>query len=132
MANSPFNRRRFLLGSLAATGGLATFGGVRPLNWLANATGVSGLTKDRYFVFCYCGGGWDVLLSLDPRDPTLFHAGNVKNTFINPGYEMIEDFDTSLIPVGQGQFVGPFMGDLLNHMNKLGIVRGMSMETFTH
>jgi hypothetical protein len=132
MANSSFNRRKFLLGSLAATGGLSTFGGVRPLNWLANASGVQGLTEDRHFVFCYLGGGWDALLSLDPRDPLLFHAGNVKNTFINPGYEMIEDYDTTLIPVGSGEFVGPFMGDLVNHYDKLAIVRGMSMDTLTH
>ena len=132
MSHSSFNRRKFLLGSLAATGGLATFGGMKPLGWLANATGVQGLTEDRYFVFCYCGGGWDVLLSLDPRDPQFFHAGNVKNTFIDPGYERIEDYDTTLIPVGSDRYLGPFMGDLVDHFDKMTIVRGMSMDTLTH
>ena len=92
MSKTNLNRRNFLLGSLAASGGIAaTFGGIRPLAWLANASGVDGLTQDRYFVFCYFSGGWDVLLSLDPREPTLFHAGNIKTTLIDPGYERIEE-----------------------------------------
>jgi hypothetical protein len=127
------NRRRFLAGSLAATGGLAAFGGLQPLRWLARAAGVEGLTEDRYFVFCYFNGGWDALLSLDPRDPALFHGGNVKNTFIDPGYERIEDYDMTLSPFGDaGAMLGPFLGDLLGHLDKVAIIRGMSMDTLTH
>lgn len=129
---STVSRRRFLLGSLAAGSGLASLGGLSPLMQLARAGIGSPEAADRYFVFCYFSGGWDVLLSLDPRDPADFHGGNVKKTLIDPGYGLIEDYDTTLLTTPQGHTLGPFMGDLFGHMDKLAIVRGMSMETLTH
>ncbi|MEC9071105.1 MAG: DUF1501 domain-containing protein [Myxococcota bacterium] len=107
-------------------------GGFGPLGRLARATGGAATGSDQYYVFCYFGGGWDILLSLDPRDPLLFHEGNVKNTLIQPGYEFIEDFDTTLLQGPGDYMLGPFMGELAQHLDKLAIVRGMSMETLTH
>ncbi len=124
------SRRRFLVNSLLAGTGIAAFGGVSPLMRLARAEGAS----DRYYIFCYFSGAWDVLLSLDPRDPSVFHEGNISDTLINPGYTLLDDDGHSIDPfvTSNGLFVGPYIGALANHDDKLAIVRGMSMETLTH
>jgi hypothetical protein len=92
------------------------------------------MAPDRYYVFAYFSGGWDVLLSLDPRDPNLFHAGNVSQTLILPGYDQLDDDgnDGSLVTAANGMVFGPYIGDLAQHADKLAVVRGMSMETLTH
>jgi len=135
MTDCNHSRRRFLVNSLLAGTGIAAFGGVSPLMRLARAQG----TSDRYYIFCYFSGAWDVLLSLDPRDPNLFHEGNVSDTLINPGYDLLDDDGHSIDPFyastgtpGNDIFVGPYFGDLATHAGKLAIVRGMSMETLTH
>tara|TARA_Y100001968_G_scaffold331477_1_gene386296 strand:+ start:2843 stop:4228 length:1386 start_codon:yes stop_codon:yes gene_type:complete len=129
------SRRRFLVNSLLAGTGVAAFGGLSPLMRLARAEAGS----DRYYIFCYFSGAWDVLLSLDPRDPNVFHEGNVGDTLINPAYSLLDDPDHILEPFyastgapGQDILVGPYMGDLVQHMDKVAIIRGMSMETLTH
>ena len=128
------SRRRFLVNSLLAGTGIAAFGGVSPLMRLARAQGAS----DQYYIFCYFSGAWDVLLSLDPRNPDHFHSNNVGDTLINPGYDLLDDDGHSIDPfyastgTGSDIFLGPYIGDLANHAGKLAIVRGMSMETLTH
>ena len=42
------------------------------LNHLVHAQARNLDAPDRYYIFCYFGGGWDVFLSLDPRDPRDF------------------------------------------------------------
>lgn len=124
-------RRDFLLGSLLAGGGLAAaFGGLRPFERLARAADAA---TDRYFVFCYFSGGWDILLGLDPRDPNDFHAGNMPETLILPGYDLLQagGHDTGLVHAG-GLTFGPYIGELSARADQLAIVRGMSMETLTH
>lgn len=124
------SRRGFLLGALGAAGGLAAAGGLGPLMRLAKAA--PGAGGDRYFVFCYFSGGWDILLGLDPRDPAQFHSGNIKNTLIYPGYELLEVTDGQLVETPSGITFGPAIGDLAAHADKLSVVRGMSMDTLTH
>ena len=130
MTDCKHSRRRFLVNSLVAGTGIAAFGGVSPLMRLARAQTAS----DRYYIFCYFSGAWDVLLSLDPRDPNVFHDGNISDTLINPGYSLLDDDGHIIDPfhTSNGMFLGPYMGDLANHADKLAIVRGMSMETLTH
>ncbi|MDP6945699.1 MAG: DUF1501 domain-containing protein, partial [Myxococcota bacterium] len=36
------------------------------------------------------------------------------------------------IPVGDGHFVGPYLGELANHFEDLAIVRGLNMESLSH
>ena len=62
------SRRRFLLSSVAAGSGLLTMGGLSPILRLAQASeGAAAVgEKDRYYIFCYFGGGWDVLVTLTP------------------------------------------------------------------
>jgi len=119
-----------LLGGLSAAGSLSAMAGLGPLRRLARAA-EGDLGAERYYIFCYFSGGWDTLLSLDPRDPTLFHSENIPNTLIYPGYELLEVTDGQLVEAG-GITFGPAIGDLAGHVDKLAIVRGMSMDTLTH
>ena len=75
--------RRALFRGIAAAGGLV---GAEALIGQSNIGGWDGLTKlalaqesnlqngfdvtrERYYIFCYFSGGWDILVGLDPRDP---------------------------------------------------------------
>lgn len=130
-------RRRALLAGLAAGAGAFSFGGLSPLTRLARA-GEPSSVEPRFYIFCYFGGAWDTLLSLDPRDPGEFHDGNLGTTLIQPGYELLDTEDDPghiTLPFtssNSGLFLGPYIGDLANHDQRLCIVRGMSSETLTH
>ena len=69
------------------------------------------------------------LLSLDPRDPGVFTAGQ----FEQP--EFIPDMNCSRVPTvnfwrsRRGPIFGPYAGELLPWLNDMTIIRGMSMET---
>lgn len=129
-------RRDVLIGGLgvggaAALGGVGAFGGLSALTPLAMA-GDNPELRDRYFIFCYFSGAWDILLGLDPRDPTRFRADNRMETLIHPGYDLLDDDGMEPVVMGDGSLWGPYMGRLFDHADKLAIVRGMSMETLTH
>ncbi len=130
-------RRGFLRGALVAGGGLAAMGGgLDTLTRLANAQGQNPDAADRYYIFAYFPGAWDVLLGLDPRDPRTFTNGNLRTTRIQPGYELVERTDADLIHVptaaGGELTFGPYIGDLARHVDRLAVIRGMSMDTLTH
>ena len=127
-------RRQFLLGSLAGTGMFA-MGGLTPWMRLANAETPDGqkLGEDRYYIFCYFGGGWDILLGLDPRDPTVFTADKTDETRILPAYELLDPAPESPIIQTSYGMLGAFMGDMATkHADKLAIIRGINMETLGH
>ncbi len=137
---NPMNRRTFLSKALnigAASTFLAAqdiFGSFSPLlhaQTLPNHP--ENLPPDRYYIFCYFSGGWDILVGLDPRDPRAFHDGNLRQTLIQPGYDRLNNSirDVRIDPQ-TGMMFGPHIGDLANHASKLAIVRGMSMDTLTH
>ena len=129
------SRRNFLRGALALGGGLALSGGVaRTLTGRSNLALAAGAEiADRHFIFCYFSGGWDLLISLDPRDPAIFRDDLKKVTRIQPGYSKLpfgfRDLVTTSVP---GMTFGPFIGDLRDHADKMTVVRGMSMDTLTH
>ena len=131
-----FSRRGFLKGSIATSlaAGAVSFGGMPSLLSLAHAGEENPGQKNRHFVFCYFSGGWDVLLSLDPRNPIAFNNGNLQLTRIQPAYELLDDDenDGSLKTTASGISYGPYIGDLLGHSAKMAVVRGMSMDTLTH
>jgi uncharacterized protein (DUF1501 family) len=136
--NNKPSRRSFLGSSLLALGGtagLTAAGGVGPMATLANAAWFRpDGPPQRYYVFCYFSGGWDILLGLDPRDPRTFHAGNLADTLIQPGYELLDDPGhwADIVDTSAGIQFGPYIGELAAHADKLAVVRGMSMETLTH
>lgn len=125
-------RREVLRGALVVGGGLGVLGGLGPLARLAGAQDVQPDAPDRYYIFCYFNGGWDILLSLDPRDPRRFNDGNLRTTRIQPGYELLEGTDGRLVTPREGMTFGPFIGDLARHADRLLVIRGMSMDTLTH
>jgi hypothetical protein len=131
-------RRHFLKAAAGFAG--ASVLGVTPFRALAQATTFA--PADRCFVFVYFGGGWDVLLGLDPRDPTVFTPERVSETRILPGYSLLSSdgsFPETLVrpsqrtggPVPTMQF-GPAIGRLADHYDKLAVVRGIHMNTVAH
>lgn len=132
------SRRGFLRGALVAGGGLAALGGgLGTLSRLASAQSNNPDAPDRYYIFTYFPGAWDVLLGLDPRDPRQFTNGNLRTTRIQPGYELVEMADADLVRVpvrgGERELVfGPYIGDLTRHADRLAVINGMSMDTLTH
>jgi uncharacterized protein (DUF1501 family) len=88
--------------------------------------------KDHYFVFVYFEGGWDILLSLDPRDPAVFTDDVLLETGIQPAYDRIfGGFPTAPIDLGP-YTVGPCAGDLASVANDFTVFRGVNMSTLTH
>ncbi len=124
-------RRRFIQNALALSAGTAAFNLWPAMSPLAHAQLRHPDAPDRYYIFCYFPGGWDILLSLDPRNPAQFTNGNLRTTQIQPGYELLQGSDGQLINAG-GVTWGPYIGELANHADKVTVVRGMSMETLTH
>lgn len=133
MASKKLTRRGFLKGAVAIGAGAATFGGMAPLEQLAMAQ-LHPDAPQRHYIFCYFGGGWDVLLSLDPRDPRDFPSTSfsMQRTRIQPAYEQLNAMDADIVRVDENLAFGPFMGDLVNHADKLAVVRGLNMETLAH
>ena len=139
------SRRSLLrMGLWGGTAGTLAFGS--PLLWgnlahaLDNGAPIAKL-KDRYFLFLYFPGAWDVLLSLDPRDPVAFNEGNVAKTSILPAYDKLKSGTTATNkPVwvndvsGQPVLLGAQLGSMIEQFKKgrVAIVRGMSMDTVTH
>ena len=141
-SNNSLSRRDFMLRSAIAGAGLGALGTLpdpmQSLAWAAKSESSVPSAKDRYFIFCYFAGGWDTLLSLDPRDPVKFNAGNLSVTHIEPGYEQLDDPPNGGKPYtvkdanGKPQLLGCYIGDLMKHLDKVSFVRGMSMDTLTH
>jgi uncharacterized protein (DUF1501 family) len=125
-----FNRRSFLGAGLLGLGAAGM--GLRGFP-VALATGEG----DRYFIFCYFSGGWDPILTLDPRDPAVFTDDIVADTRINVGYDRLRDQNREFsadprIQKSDDVIFGPYIGDIADHWQDLVVVRGMSMETLAH
>jgi uncharacterized protein (DUF1501 family) len=128
-------RRRFLQqAGIAGAGavGLSALGASsHTMMQLARAAGEA----DHHFVFAYFSGGWDILLSLDPRDPEVFTDEEeiIQNHRIQLGYSTLGRTDVARVNIsGEEAILGPYVGALAEHADKLAIIRGMSMETLTH
>ncbi len=120
------NRRTMLRGLLG--GAFAAWAG--PVAFASLARGAP--REDQCFVFCYFAGGWDVLLGLDPRDPSVFTDERIADTRIQPGYDRLRGIpDAGLVRAGAHTF-GPYIGGLARHADRLAVVRGMSMDTLAH
>lgn len=131
--------RRSFLKAAGAFGGSLVMGAV-PFRAFAQATNLA--PADRCFVFAYFSGGWDVLLSLDPRDPAQFTPDRTAETRILPGYSLLSNdpsFPQTLVtPQTRAgampsniQF-GPAIGRMADHYDLMCVVRGMNMNTVAH
>ena len=99
-------------------------------------------------LFVYFNGGWDQMLTLDPRDnmlaqfraPGAYQGPNATNT--EPAYDRVNDADIQAVVTstsGKGiqsagaLTFGPAIPPaFLDHSPDLAIVRGMNMQTLTH
>jgi uncharacterized protein (DUF1501 family) len=134
----PLHRRTFLKAAAGLTGA-SLFGGLS-LQALAESTALA--PADRCFVFAYFEGGWDILLSLDPRDPSVFTAERVAETLILPGYNLLSgdsSFPTNVVTPAQRASAGPSaisfgpaIGRMANHYDLAAVVRGINMNTVAH
>ena len=134
MSNGKFTRRDLLRSSLLAGAGAGLMGGPQALMQLARAaTGDKALgIPDLHYVFCYFPGGWDIILGLDPKDPTVYKDEDISTTLVQPAYNRLDLEVPAIREPIPGMQLGPHMGNLYNHADKMCIVRGMSMETLTH
>lgn len=129
------DRRRFLKqAAIAGAGamGISALGASsHTMLELARAAGEA----DHHFVFAYFSGGWDVLLSLDPRDPEIFTDDEevVQTNRIQLGYSTLAKSAVQRTRIGgEDAILGPYAGSLAEHADKIAIIRGLSMETLTH
>jgi len=121
-----FKRRDFL--RMAGLGLGAMAAGPALMTRLARAAE----EQDRYVVFLYFEGGWDTMLCLDPRDPTVFHDGQVAETGIQPAYSRIP---ASLphAPMDAGPYMlGPCAYELAPLADHVAVINGLNMATLTH
>lgn len=132
--------RRTFLKAAAGFMGSTLFGGL-PFRAFAQTAALK--PADRCFVFVYFNGGWDQLLALDPRDPTIFTPERVAETRILPGYELINDTsrfaERPMVPKTRAGAApsnitfGPAMSErLANHYDLMTVVRGINMTTLAH
>jgi uncharacterized protein (DUF1501 family) len=141
--------RRQLLGVTASAtmaGMMARFG----FGATAHAQMRPAVQSKRRFVFCYFPGGWDQLLFLDPRDPSVYTEEQRGMTLTDVRYEQLANTefrpqvirpDIAGMPANisfgpgarkynpDGTVRGP---DIARHADKIAIVRGMNMGTVAH
>ncbi|MCG3173990.1 MAG: hypothetical protein GMKNLPBB_02207 [Myxococcota bacterium] len=98
------------------------------------AEALAAVNPKRRFIFAYFSGGWDTLLSLDPRDPNQFTGDRIGETLIQPAWEMIPaNFPKTINqPSGSNIGFGPVVGEFARHFDVSCVVRGISMDTVTH
>jgi uncharacterized protein (DUF1501 family) len=131
--------RRTFMKAAAGFGGSLLLGTV-PFRAFAQAATLA--PADRCFVFAYFQGGWDVLLSLDPRDPAVFTLDRLSDTLINPGYSLLStDPSFPQVPVLPATRMGsapsnitfgPAIGRMADHYDLCTVVRGINMQTVAH
>lgn len=124
--------RRSFMKAAAGFAGASIFGGM-PFRAFAQSAGLA--PEDHCFVFAYFSGGWDVLLSLDPRDPAVFTPERISETRILPGYNLLTTGgyqQTVIKPEGSNIDFGPAIGDMAQHFDQMAVVRGINMATVAH
>jgi len=134
----PNTSRRTFLKAAAGFGGSLLLGSL-PFRAFADATQLA--PAGRCFVFAYFQGGWDQLLALDPRDPTVFTVDRLSETRIQPGYDLIADASYPLLPITPPTrpgaapsrlSFGPAIGRLADHYDLMAVIRGINMTTLAH
>ena len=133
------NRRTLIAGMGAGTGAMA-IPGLAP-----NVARAADPGKTPLLVFALFAGGWDTLITLDPRDHRDFNDPAREDTSIVTGYNMMANMDDEVAgeldksggsglvkPDGSNITFGPAIGEIQKHFSKLTIVRGINMGTLDH
>ena len=129
------DRRSFLK---ACCGGAAASVAMWP--WLKAAADASG-SSDEFFILIHASGGWDITLWSDPRNERrgLVEPASTDNTAtdgIKHWTNAPLDADTNTFelvrPPNSNLVLGPTIGDLLSHVDRLCIINGLAMNTVSH
>lgn len=122
-----FDRRVFLKSMGLGAGAFVLSSGLMPRR-------VRAAGEDRNFIFAYFQGGWDTLLSLDPRDPNVFTQDRVGATKIELAWDRlpVEYARTLHQAPGSNIALGPAAEAIAPHFDVMCVVRGISMDTVTH
>jgi hypothetical protein len=130
--------RRFFLKTL----GLGAAGSFVFGPWRMPKLKAANADLERRFIFCYFSGGWDTLLSLDPREYGFTDADDAKarERRVEPAYYRLRETFTDGValrrdliqPSGSNIVFGPVMGPFAKHFDKSCVVRGIAMDTVTH
>ncbi len=131
--------RRTFMKAAAGFGGSMILG-TTPFRAFALATTLK--PSDRCFGFAYFEGGWNVLASLDPRDPAIYTPDRISDTLILPGYSLLSQDptfpQTQVVPptrtgaAASNITFGPAIGRMAQHYDLCCVVRGMNMNTVAH
>ncbi|MFI5298951.1 MAG: DUF1501 domain-containing protein [Polyangiales bacterium] len=133
-AHFRFDRRTFL----RTLGGASVAAMATPV-FKALADGGS---SDDFYIFIHAAGGWDVTLSLDPRNQPvgIIQPASTENTKTAGITQWVDTplgdgtYNTfNLIqPAGSNLVFGAAIGDLAAHYDKLTVVNGLAMNTVSH
>ena len=124
-------RRTFLLGALGASGTLA----LTDLLSIAKASNATPTVTDQYFVFAHFLGGWDAIITLDPKDPAIFDDTplTIAEYGVETGYDALGFTEDPRIETDvEGMFLGPYAQDLAEFASRMSIVRGMTVSSVAH
>jgi uncharacterized protein DUF1501 len=102
----------------------------------AVALSVPGLgpRSTRRLVFAHVAGGWDTLLSLDPRDPWAFADADAERTGIELGWRRLAPglLRALIRPAGSEIVLGPMAAALARHCDQACVVNGIAVGTDDH
>ena len=99
------------------------------------------VASDEFFVLIHANGGWDVTLSLDPRNERrgLIEPGSTDTIDTAPIRRWRDaplDADSSTFeiirPAGSSLRLGPAIGDLADMPDRLTVINGLAMNTVSH
>ena len=128
----PLTRRDVLMQSLGAGGALA----LSQLLPLARASSSTVTDPHRRFVFVYFLGGWDAIISLDPKDPLVYDdsAETVYGTGVQTGYgDLGFTEDPRIFTDVEDLVFGPFVGERFAALaSQMAVLRGMTVSSVAH
>ena len=125
------SRRKFLLNTLGAGSALALMDVLR----IAKASNRIPPVTDRYFVFANFLGGWDAILTIDPKDPALYDDDEltIAEYGVQTGYSQLSlPSDPRIVTDVDGLILGPYIGDMSNFAERISVVRGMTVTSVAH
>ncbi len=126
-------------GLLKLLGGAAAAGAASQPVWRALADEPT--APDEFFVLVHASGGWDVTLSLDPRNEAVGLIDPPSSEWVDTATlrhwrDAPLDGDTTtfemLRPRGTSLRLGPAVGNLLDIADRITVINGLAMNTVSH
>ena len=123
-------RRKFLLSTLGATGTMA----LSNLLTTARASNAIPTVTDQHFVFAHFLGGWDAILTVDPKDPAIYDDNELKQQIrCRASYGSLGfTGDPRIFTDVDDLIFGPYIGGLADFASRISVVRGMTITSVAH